>query len=254
MADKTKIEWTDHTFNPWWGCRRVSPACDNCYAAALSKRVGSVEWDAGQYRTFGDAHWQKPFKWDADAGKAGVRRKVFCASMADVFDVEAPADARLRLLKTISQTRNLDWQLLTKRPKAAIDLLPDDFVFRHGVWIGCTVESMKMWRLRVPFLQSIRARVRFLSIEPLLEYLPITPSDLEGISWVVIGGETGARARPLKFEWVNRLAEICAVAGVPMFFKQWGEHDAEGRRVGKKSAGRMFLGRTWDQFPEVTHG
>ena len=239
MAKSSRIAWTDNSFHPWWGCRRVSPACDRCYAAAFSKRVGSVGWDRGAVRTFGEKHWSEPLTW---ARKA-------CASMADVFDAEALSHEREKLWATIRETTNLDWQLLTKRPNQALKLLPGDLQDRPDVWIGCTAETMKMFQQRLRLLRKLRTPVRFLSIEPMLEAMPIQPADLEGISWVILGGETGHGARPMHPDWVRGIRDVGAAAGVPFLFKQWGDHDASGKRVGRKKAGHLLDGEEYRRFP-----
>ncbi len=257
MAENTKIEWCDHTFNPWHGCRRISSACDNCYAADIGRRFG-VKWDSGEYKTFGDKHWQKPLKWQKRAVKDRTRPRVFCASMGDVFDKEAPAAERLKLWELIKATPNLDWLILTKRPKLIQEFLPDDWGQGGypNVWLGTTVENQKMADLRIPYLLEIPAAVRFLSIEPLLGAIDLTLIDtskkarpkmtyncLSGkfnasavtdsfinpkIHWVIAGGETGSGARPTHPDWIWNIKTQCAVNNVPFFFKQWGSWCLDG--------------------------
>lgn len=193
MGEHTAISWTDHTFNPWWGCTRVSPGCDHCYAETFTKRLGLKVWgqDAPP-RFFGDKHWAEPLKWNRDAEKAGVRRRVFCASMADVFEGRPEHQPhRLRLWRLIMDTPHLDWLLLTKRPGAVLPLLLSDAAaLRHSgtagawamvhdwavngfapqnVWLGTTVEDQKRADDRIPLLLTTPATVWFLSCEPLLE-------------------------------------------------------------------------------------
>ena len=197
MGNNSKIEWTDHTFNPWWGCTKVSPACEHCYAETFSKRTGHAVWGKNsERRFFGEKHWNEPLKWNAEAAVGGLspeaRPRVFCASMADVFEVRLDLVApRLRLLGLIHETRNLDWLLLTKRPGDVLKLLKEclqlSFVTAGGstafrdwlqewldgkppvnVWMGTTVEDQERANERVPQLLRIPAKVRFLSCEPLL--------------------------------------------------------------------------------------
>lgn len=179
MGENSKIGWTHHTFNAWWGCHKVSPACTNCYAESFSKRTGHAVWGLkAPRRFFGEETWKKPLKWNRDAEKAGERRRVFCGSMMDVFELHpSPIEsgmqlvARTRLWQLIDSTPALDWLLLTKRPENAEAVLPLDW-WRNGlppnVWMGTTVENQEYADLRIPHLLKIPARVRFLSCEPLL--------------------------------------------------------------------------------------
>ncbi len=178
MGKITAIQWCHHTFNPWWGCSRVSPACVRCYADTFAKRAGHGDlWRKhGDRRFFGEKHWAEPLAWDRDAAAAGERRRVFCASMSDVFELHPEfevanrmADARHRLWDLIAATPNLDWLLLTKRPEHVLSLA---MVWRDGwpsnVWIGTSVENQEWADRRIPVLLEIPATVRFLSCEPLL--------------------------------------------------------------------------------------
>lgn len=261
MGENSKIEWTDHTFNPWIGCTKVSPGCAHCYAESLSKRTGLAVWgDNGTRRVTSHENWLKPFKWARDAEKLGVRKRVFCASLADVFedrdDLVAP---RHRLWKLIHETRrSLDWLLLTKRPEN-FDTVP---LALTDLWLGVSVENRKA-KERINHLRMVPAAVRFLSVEPLLEDLG--EIDLTGIGWVIVGGESGAGARPMRPDWARSIREQCIAASVPFFFKQWGEWlpdsqnhaiggssgDTQAIRVGKKAAGSLLYGFEWKQFPAV---
>ena len=226
MAETTEIAWTDSTFNPWWGCTRVGAGCDNCYAAALDKRTGGDHWGADrEYRVMSDENWKKPMRWQRKATQfetvAGRRRRVFCASMADVFDKKAPVEQRERLWGVIRSTSRLDWQLLTKRPSNIAKYLPPDWEDGYSnVWLGATVENTKHGIPRIDELKGVPAKIRFLSIEPLLEDLG--DLDLEGIHWVIVGGESGPKARPMKKEWMLNIRNQCLEQNVPFFFKQWG--------------------------------
>ncbi len=222
MADITNIAWTDSTFNPWWGCTKVSPGCDHCYAEALDKRTGGNHWGPRTTpRTMSADYWQKPKRWQKEAKATGERRKVFCGSMCDVFDENAPEDERERLWQLIRETPMLDWQLLTKRAKNIIRLLPDDWKNGYqNVWLGVTVENKKHGLMRANILKTIPAKIRFLSIEPLLEDLGLV--DFSPFDWVIIGGESGPHARPMKHEWVTNIKHLCDLDKTPFFFKQWG--------------------------------
>jgi protein gp37 len=229
MAEKTGITWTDHTFNPWWGCVEVSPGCDHCYARTDAHRYGHEVWgrDAGR-RFFGEKHWNEPRKWNRKAEEEGVRRKVFCASMADVGEVNPLLDGeRLKLWQLIRETPALDWLLLTKRPSQLIGYLPEDWgAGWPNVWLGTTVESND-YRWRIPKILEAPATVHFLSVEP-----QIGPVELEGylhgarerheVDWVIIGGESGTGARPYQLQWARDIIAVCSAYGVAVFNKQLG--------------------------------
>ncbi|MDE0193605.1 MAG: phage Gp37/Gp68 family protein [Gammaproteobacteria bacterium] len=272
MARDSRIEWTDHTFNPWWGCTKVSPACDNCYADTWAKRVGLDIWGAGKPRRFlSDAYWRQPRRWNAEAQQSGHRARVFCASMADVFEWKRGLSYwRHRLWHLIEETPYLDWLLLTKRPHLAQRLAPWDDHWPDNVWLGTTVENQRWVNKRLPRLTEIPARTRFLSCEPLLG-----PIDLRGwlgrdvVHWVIAGGESGPRARPSDPLWFFAIRDQCAAHETPFHFKQWGEwapldtlpgilprsvlddgsYSTPMGKYGKKASGRILGSRTWDDFP-----
>jgi len=277
MAKNSHIEWTNHTFNPWWGCHKISPACDNCYAEVWAKRVGQSVWGAeAPRRFFGETHWREPIKWDKEAAAAGIRARVFCASMADVFEHRADLNQeRIRLWNLIDQTPHLDWLLLTKRPQHVSALTPWNDDWPPNVWIGTSVENQRLAELRLPDLLSVPAAVRFLSCEPLLGPLNLSSwfnrSSYKPIDWVIVGGESGAHSRPMHPDWAIALLHQCVFAQVPFHFKQWGhwapaEYEQAAHRktvvtigdsnpvqmkaVGKKVAGRTLEGTTWDSLPE----
>lgn len=241
MGYNSSIEWTTHTFNPWWGCTKVSDGCKHCYAETLSKRYGHKVWGPGRARRImSDAHWQGPLTWNADARTKNIRYRVFCASMADVFEEAAPIGELERLWQLIRDTPFLDWQLLTKRPHRILDSLPNDWGDGYpNVWLGTSVEDTRVVG-RIGHLVQIPSVVHFLSLEPLIGPLHNLP--LEGIDWVIVGGESGAGARPIKEEWVLDIRDQCRRAEVAFFFKQWGG-------VNKKKAGRLLNGRTYDDLP-----
>jgi protein gp37 len=274
MAETT-ITWTSgprgelgYTFNGWIGCTQISPGCDHCYAAAQDKfRSWTPEgWGTGKpRRRTSEANWRAPLRWNTAAAAAGERRKVFCSSLADVFDNEVPAEWRVDLFGLIRQTPNLDWLLLTKRIGNAHEMMVDtiehaldigadpafDIVPWPNVWLGATVVNQEEADRDITKLLATPARVRFLSIEPLLGPVDLTPhlwgrpkpcwdcpkdADCQcgylrrgfftsdpRLHWVIAGGESGPHARPMHPDWVRSLRDQCAAAGVPFHFKQWGE-------------------------------
>lgn len=273
MGANSGIEWTHHTFNPWRGCVKVSPACAHCYAETWAKRTGKPIWGPHTQREHAaESYWNGPRKWDAQALEAGERRRVFCASLADVFeDRNDVIAARLRLFSLIEATPNLDWLLLTKRPENMLRFAPakwEALGWPKNVWAGTTVENQEVSHARLTALSRVPAAVRFISAEPLLGPLEIQGWLGEGdIDWVICGGESGGKARPMQAEWARSLLEQCRTAGVPFLFKQWGEwapfvraveqHDIVVRplpdgqmaRIGKTQAGRQLDGKTWDEYP-----
>lgn len=222
MAEKTEIAWTDSTFNPWWGCAKVGPECDHCYAESLDRRTGGDHWGPRKTpRPMSADNWKKPIRWNRQAEAAGTRRNVFCGSMCDWTDRNAPVSERWRLWGLIRDTPRLNWQLLTKRAPLIAACLPDDWGMGYeNVWLGVSVGDKKHGLPRIEHLRKVPAKVRFLSIEPLLEDLG--EIDLTGIHWVIVGGESGNGARPMKAEWVKNIKNQCEAAGVAFFFKQWG--------------------------------
>jgi protein gp37 len=249
MSKNTKIEWADHTFNPWVGCAKVSPGCDNCYAESWAKRSGMVQWGphSPRIRT-SEANWKQPIKWNKQAQEEGIRYRVFCASLADVFDTAVPEQWRIDLFKLIEQTPNLDWLLLTKRIGNAADMLEKAIRgITHGregwesnhfpnIWMGATIVNQEEADRDIPKLLGVLAAKRFLSIEPLLgamsvfseitgELLHTSGNDYNpgSIDWLIVGGESGHAARPMHHAWVTQLRDQCVAASIPFLFKQWGE-------------------------------
>lgn len=290
----SRIEWTDHTFNPWVGCTKVSPACDHCYAESWAKRSGHAELWGGKRRRTRPANWRQPLKWNAEAAAAGRRDRVFCASLADVFDNEVPAEWRLGLFQLIETTPSLDWLLLTKRIGNVRKLCGGVSAWPN-VWLGITVCNQEEADRDIPKLLATPARVRFLSIEPMLGPINLERFMTHGrdwtdegysnlpLDWVIVGGESGPKARPMHPYWARSLRDQCVATGVPFFFKQWGEwapvadegetldvgygefhggrdwvaackcSEGDGPifRISKKRAGRELDGRTWNEFPRI---
>lgn len=268
MSENSKIEWTDHTFNPWEGCQKVGPGCDHCYAETRNARFGggvALNWGPGApRRRTSDANWRKPLAWNARHAEFfaehGRRQRVFCASLADVFDNAVGNTWRAELLALIWRTPNLDWLLLTKRIGNVPALMEEctepgkDWELPPNVWLGSTVVNQTEADRDIPKLLATPAAVRFLSVEPLLGSVDLSRhfwkccghrvpghpgdgwmqppdppeccGDVEptGLHWVIVGGESGPGARPMHPDWARSLRDQCAAAGVPFLFKQWGEH------------------------------
>jgi protein gp37 len=232
MGAFSKIEWTDHTFNPWIGCAKVSPGCDHCYAEAQNSFRGWTEWGPRAARRKTSAtNWKKPLRWQADAKNFhrahGRRQRVFCASLADWLDNKAPGSWREALLEIINATPSLDWLLLTKRPQNALKLVPRGWFGRPNVWLGITAEDAIRYRQRWPLLAQIPAAVRFVSYEPALA--PLGPIDL-GIGvipdWIITGGESGPHARIMQPAWARQIVTTCRDLNIAPFHKQWGTYES----------------------------
>jgi len=262
MGFNSGIHWTDDTFNPWWGCTNVSPACDNCYAETFAHRMQMNLWgkDAPR-RFFGDKHWNEPLKWNRLAERNGIRRRCFTGSMCDIMErLPILDEPRQRLYRLIEQTDWLDWLLLSKRPQEYIKLLPASWLKRprHNAWLMTTVENSDyLWRIKA--LMEAPAVIYGISLEPLMNEvtLPKEFLDLGGRGWVIVGGESGcanAAIRRTEVVWVRKLRDACVEAGVPFHFKQWGEYGPHNGdqlvRLGVKNAGRTVDGREWDEVPK----
>lgn len=254
MGENTSIAWTDHTFNPWWGCQRVSPGCENCYAETFAHRLRLPIWGPkSDRRFFGNKHWNEPLKWNAAAAKSGIRVRVFCASMADVFEDRAELrEHRARLHTLIRATPALDWLLLTKRPQNVARLWHEAHVdafngadslgltWDRNAWLGVTAEDQRRADERIPVLLGLDGpAVRFVSYEPAIgpvDFRPwlhdstcadpdvcicSTPREV-ALDWIIVGGESGHGARPFDVEWAGSTIDECAAAGVACFVKQLG--------------------------------
>jgi len=261
MGIETGIEWCRSTFNPWWGCTKVSPACDHCYAESGSNRYGFSIWgkDAPR-RFFGDAHWNEPLKWNRLAAVTGEPWRVFAGSYCDVMEDRRDLDPfRERLYKVIEQTPNLDWLLVSKRPQNFRRFLPKAWIDspRSNVWLLTTVESGEyLWRIDA--LKTCPAVVHGLSIEPLLEDLSGIGDHLDDVEWCICGGESGtsrALIRGMQPDWARRIRDESLGRGIPFFFKQWGNFaPAESGLVfvrSKKEGGCELDGIEWKQVPSI---
>lgn len=240
MSDHSKIEWTDTTWNPLRGCTKISPGCKHCYAETFAERFRGVPghpYERGFDLRLVPEKLGDPFQWSAP-------RTVFVNSMSDLFHTSVPDEYIEDVTRVMVEANWHTYQVLTKRSDRLKHLLSTRLQFAAKaphIWWGVSVEDKKYGIPRVEDLRNTIAVVRFLSIEPLLE--DIGDLELTGIDWVIVGGESGHGARPMKKEWVERLQRLCEEAGVAFFFKQWGG-------VQKSKTGRMLNGRTYDQMPE----
>jgi protein gp37 len=236
MSDHSQIEWTESTWNPVTGCTKISPGCKNCYAERMAKRLqamGQPNYRDGFAVRMHQHVLELPLAWKRP-------RTVFVNSMSDLFHEDVPLEFVERVFEVMGEASRHRFQVLTKRSDR-LSKLASGLKWRPNIWMGVSVESER-YLYRVDHLRSIPAAVRFLSLEPLLGSVP--DLDLSGIDWVIVGGESGPGARPMKPEWVVDIRNQCLNARVPFFFKQWGG-------VNKKKAGRKLEGRTWDQIPDT---
>lgn len=305
MAEKTGISWADSTFNPWMGCTKVGPGCDHCYAEALmDERLHRVQWGAGKPRQKTSvAYWRLPVHWNAasglfrECGHCGwrgqievydtpvpfmcpectawdwrpARRRVFCASLADVFDNEVDPVWRLELFDLIRNTPNLDWLILTKRVGNVRGMVLDCAqsmmartelwawldLWANGrppvnVWLGATVVDQNEADRDLPKLLNVPAAVRFLSIEPLLGAIEALPVGL--VDWVIVGGESGPQARPMHVDWVTSIRDKCKRFEVPFLFKQWGEWEICSHENGHFDSNMETNGAVWLHVDGLING
>ncbi|HUR40765.1 MAG TPA: phage Gp37/Gp68 family protein [Verrucomicrobiae bacterium] len=244
MSTISSIEWTERTWNPVVGCHKISQGCKNCYAEVMSRRL----------RAMGSSAYQQPFTKvrllpERLAEPLQVRKPAmwFVNSMSDLFQKDVP-DAFIA--KTFETMREASWhtfQVLTKRPARMARYFSEHAAPSTNVWLGTSVENKKQGLPRIAELAKIKANIRFLSIEPLLE--DVGSIDLSGIHWVIVGGESGPQARPIKIEWIRSIYKQCRAQRVAFFFKQWGAWGADGIRRSKGANGRQFKGRTWNEMP-----
>ena len=234
MALRSAIEWTESTWNPVTGCDKVSPGCKNCYAERMARRLkamGQPNYRNGFRLTLHEEQLDLPLRWKRS-------QTIFVNSMSDLFHTAVPTDFVLRVFEVMGKATWHRFQVLTKRSKRLLKLSAE-LPWFPNVWMGVSVETIdQAWR--IDDLRATGAAVKFLSLEPLLGPLP--GLNLAGIDWVIVGGESGPRARSIDRQWVAEIRDQCITGGVPFFFKQWG-----GTR--RKRTGRQLEGRTWDEFP-----
>lgn len=231
MGQETEIAWTDHTWNPWWGCVRVSPGCTNCYAQTFSRRVGFDIWGpTAQRRFFGESHWREPLKWNRLAFEAGKRALVFCASMADVFeDRDDLIEPRAKVFALIEQTPNLDWLLLTKRPQNMVKFAASAWprMWPTNVWAGCTAEDQEWADKRIPHLLEVPAHTKFISYEPAIGPVDFR-THMRGLDWIIYGGESGGGSRPSDLAWARSVVAQTRGTRTAAFVKQMGAKAFDG--------------------------
>ncbi len=239
---KTKIEWTEATWNPSIGCTKISEGCANCYAEVMAKRLQAM----------GNKDYKDGFSFKILPGRLNEPKKIkkptkfFVNSMSDLFHEEISYEYLDRIFEVISSTPRHTYQILTKRENIMLDYFSKRTVPKN-VWLGVTVENNK-YKYRIDCLKQIDSTIRFVSFEPLIR--PLGKLDLLGIHWCIVGGESGHKARPLKKEWVIEIFEQSKKQDVAFFFKQWGTWGADEIKRNKKANGRIFLGRKWDEYPE----
>jgi protein gp37 len=239
VSDRSAIEWTDATWNPVRGCTKISPGCKHCYAERFAERFRGVPghpFEQGFDIRLVPEKLDQPLRWRSP-------RRIFVNSMSDLFHDRVPTEYISRVGEIMQAASWHTFQVLTKRNERLQSLLNGELRWMgslSNVWWGVSVEDREHGLPRIDSLRSTNARVRFLSVEPLLE--DVGEIDLSGIDWVIVGGESGPRARPMEEAWVSRMLKQCEAARVPFFFKQWG-----GRQ--KKKAGRSLGGRTYDELP-----
>jgi len=240
MVVKSKIEWTGTTWNPVRGCRKISPGCRNCYACVFAERFRGVAghpYEQGFDLRLVAEKLLEPFSWNNN-------EMVFVNSMSDLFLEDIPVDYVEKVCKVMDRANWHIYQVLTKRANYMQQLLDDKLAFAANcehIWFGVSVEDKRYGLPRIDYLRQSRARVKFLSIEPLLEDLG--QIDLSGIDWVIVGGESGRGARPMQANWVYSILKQCQAANIPFFFKQWGG-------TNKKATGRELNSRTYDEMPK----
>jgi protein gp37 len=234
MATKSTIEWTESTWNPLTGCTKISPGCKNCYAERMALRLklmGQPNYANGFELTLHESALELPLRWKRP-------QRIFVNSMSDLFHKRVPLEFILRMFEVMGRASWHQFQILTKRAER-LEELSSKLPWHDNIWMGVSVESQD-YTCRIDYLRQTGARTKFLSLEPLLGRLP--KLNLEAIDWVIVGGESGPRARPMKPEWVRDIRDQCRAWGIPFFFKQWGGFN-------KKKNGRKLDGRTWDEMP-----
>ena len=242
MSSVSAIEWTEATWNPVTGCTQVSPGCANCYALRFAERFRGVPghpYEVGFDLTLRPERLDQPLAWKRP-------RRIFVNSMSDLFHERVPVSFVEQVFAVMAEAHWHVFQILTKRADRLVDLAPQ-LPWAPNVWMGVSVENRR-WVTRIDRLREVPASVRFLSCEPLLGDLG--ELDLGGIHWVIVGGESGPRARRMDVDWARSIREQCLSTATPFFFKQWGRFNSDGRSMRKKAAGRLLDGRTWDEYPD----
>lgn len=244
MTTQSAIEWTEQTWNPVTGCTKISPGCKHCYAETMSRRLCAMRVNG----------YLKDFKLNLVPERLTepLKRKkptvYFVNSMSDLFHEDVPDDYIQQVFDVISQTPQHTYQILTKRAERLPDFFNGNNVPQNA-WLGVSVENKKHGLSRIDALRKVKAHIRFLSVEPLLEDLG--KINLKHIHWVIVGGESGPKARPMKEEWVIKIQRQCEQQNVAFFFKQWGGWGVDGKKRAKKHNGRVLQGRTWDEMPSI---
>lgn len=239
----SKIEWTEKTWNPITGCTKKSAGCKNCYAEVMARRLqgmGQKKYKNGFALTLHDDCLVEPLYWKTPC-------TVFVCSMSDIFHEDVPFEFVDKIMETIRNTPQHTYQILTKRA-GRLNWYFYGTAIPNNVWIGITVENDNS-KKRIDFLRNLDAKAKFLSCEPLIEDLG--ELNLDGIDWVIVGGESGAKARPMKEEWVQNIYEQCKQQGVAFFFKQWGTWGADGIKRNKKANGKLLNGKVVQEYPKA---
>lgn len=238
MSQNSKIEWTEYTWNPVTGCTKISAGCSNCYAERMAKRLhamGNIRYANGFQVTLHNDLIERPLSWNKP-------RVIFVNSMSDLFHEKIPVSFIKKIFKTMNRCPHHTFQVLTKRAERLAQI-SQELKWTHNIWMGVTVENSANQN-RIDHLASCGARVKFLSCEPLLGYMPSLP--LEKIDWVIAGGESGPRSRAIEPEWVISIRDQCLEHDIPYFFKQWGGWN-------KKHNGNILEGKKWEQMPMLAH-
>jgi len=250
MSDKSSIEWTDSTWNPVTGCTKVSPGCKNCYAETFAERWRGVlghPYEQGFDLRLWPERLRLPLDWKEP-------RMIFVNSMSDLFHKDISDQFIRKVFETMIKADHHIFQLLTKRAERMTEwtnrFFPKGKLPKH-IWLGVSIETQQYMK-RAILLQKVPAKIRFLSVEPLLGQVDFKSYHLRGIHWIIVGGESGHKARPMNPNWVREIRKQCYKNDVAFFFRQWGTFNAEGERVGKKNAGRVLDGKTWNEKPSNT--
>jgi protein gp37 len=250
MSQVSEIEWTDATWNPTTGCKKVSPGCKNCYAEKFAERFRGIphhHFEQGFDLRLWRERLELPLTWKSP-------KKIFVNSMSDLFIEDIPDEFIGKVFQTMEEANWHIFQVLTKRPQRLKDWANSFYSHRSSswpsnVWMGVSVESQAFLR-RVEILKKIPSKVKFISFEPLLGNIEFDVTNLKGIDWAIVGGESGHHARRMEHKWIESIRRECKRNEVAFFFKQWGAYNSIGEKVGKGKAGRVYKGRTWNEYPD----